>query len=105
MDLRTFFAGRHNRHLLALACVLSAVPAAAYGQEKPKVLLIGTSGTLTGQKEKKEESALKTLKSFIKEETGLDSTITRQKDWNDLAEKMSKGKLHLGVFQGFEFAR
>jgi ABC-type phosphate/phosphonate transport system substrate-binding protein len=71
-------------------------------EKKIDVLRIGTSGTLST--DKKEESALETLKAFIKEETGFDNEIVRQKDWRGLTDKMSKGELHLGVFQGYEFA-
>jgi len=44
------------------------------------------------------------LKVFIKEETGLDNDIIRQKNWRELADKMAKRKLHVGVFHGDEFA-
>jgi ABC-type phosphate/phosphonate transport system substrate-binding protein len=74
--------------------------------DKLQLLRIGTSGDLTpeggGHNEK---SSLDTLKSFIKDETGLDNEIVRQKNWQELATKMSKGELDVGVFQGFEFAR
>jgi ABC-type phosphate/phosphonate transport system substrate-binding protein len=74
-------------------------------QAKVDFLRIGTSGTLTAENEtSKEKGALETLKGFIKEETGLNNEIEGQKDWRELADKMAKGQLHLGVFQGFEFA-
>jgi ABC-type phosphate/phosphonate transport system substrate-binding protein len=69
-------------------------------------LRIGTSGTLTSEGGgRNEKSSLDTLKGFIKDETRLESEINRQKDWQELAQKMSKGDLDVGVFQGFEFAR
>lgn len=70
---------------------------------KVDVLRVGTSQSLTGNT-KKEDSARETLKSFIKEETGLDNEGVSQKDWRELAENLAKGKLHLGVFEGYEFA-
>jgi ABC-type phosphate/phosphonate transport system substrate-binding protein len=87
--------------------LLLAVPATVVTgqQEKFDVLRIGSSGTLTGEsKGDKEKSALETLKSFIQDETGYKSEILRQKDWRTLAEKMTKGQLQVGVFQGYEFA-
>jgi ABC-type phosphate/phosphonate transport system substrate-binding protein len=83
------------------------IPAALALGEEAKVtrLLIGTSGTLSPDGgSAKEKANLETMQSFIKEETGLDATIVRQKNWRVLADKMAKGKLHLGVFQGYEFA-
>jgi ABC-type phosphate/phosphonate transport system substrate-binding protein len=89
----------------ALAAMLAA-PIAAGGQGKISVLRIGTSGTLSTEGgARNENSSLETLKSFIKDETGLDNEIIKQKNWQELAEKMSKGELDVGVFQGFEFAR
>jgi ABC-type phosphate/phosphonate transport system substrate-binding protein len=95
--------------LLAVALVgLVALPGVMVNgqQAKVDVLRIGTSGTLTAEKESggKEKGALETLKGFIKEETGLNNTIERQKDWRELTDKMAKGQLQLGVFQGYEFA-
>src|SRR5439155_17447571 len=52
----------------------------------------------------KEQTAIETLQGFIKTETGFDNDIVRQKDYQELARKMAKGELQLGVFQGFEFA-
>jgi ABC-type phosphate/phosphonate transport system substrate-binding protein len=86
---------------------LLAIPAVAVTAQQGKidVLRIGSSGNLTGDKQDaKEKSALATLKSFIKDETGLDNEILRQKDWQVLADKMAKGKLQIGVFQGYEYA-
>ena len=74
-------------------------------QAKIDVLRIGASGSLSTEKRgDKENSALETLKAFIMEETGLANEILQQKDWRELVDKMSKGDLHLGVFQGYEFA-
>jgi len=82
------------------------VPAAAHAQgNKPDVLRIGSSGSLMGSATgDKEKGALDTLHAFIKDETGLDNEIVRQKNWQELAEKMSRGDLQIGVFQGYEFA-
>ncbi len=88
----------------ALAALLAA-PMGAVGQGKITVLRIGTSGTLSTEGgARNEKSSLETLKSFIKDETGLDNEIINEKDWQELAEKMSKGELQVGVFQGFEYA-
>jgi ABC-type phosphate/phosphonate transport system substrate-binding protein len=86
------------------AILLIAVAAADSLPSKPDVLRIGTSGTLTGPSESKEEAGLKTLREFIKEETGLENEIVRQKNWQELTHKMATGDLHIGVFQGYEFA-
>lgn len=83
------------------ALLLSAAPALGQQPKKVDVLHIGTTGTLAPGKE---ESALSSLQSFIKDETGLNNDINRQKGWQELAERMAKGELHVGVFQGFEFA-
>ena len=87
--------------MLALAGAL-AVPAE---QGKIDVLRIGTSGTLSEEVSgPKEKSAMETLKRFIKDQTGLDNEILRQKDWRELTDKLAKGQMHLGVYQGYEFA-
>jgi len=75
------------------------------GQQKVDTLLIGTSGSFSGEKtSEKDKSAQETLRDFIKEETGLNNQIIDEKDWRTLVDKMAKGKLHLGAFQGYEFA-
>jgi ABC-type phosphate/phosphonate transport system substrate-binding protein len=91
---------------LLLAVFLATLPAAARAQQpKTDDLRIGTSNSLTTEKKgDKEKGALETLKSFIKDETGLNNEIIRQKDWQELADKMAKGQLEIGVFQGYEFA-
>jgi ABC-type phosphate/phosphonate transport system substrate-binding protein len=74
-------------------------------QSKIDVLRIGTSGTLTGENsDSKEKAALETLQSFIQEETGLNNQVIRQKDWRVLTDQLTSKQLHLGVFQGYEFA-
>lgn len=91
---------------LALAAAVALPGVGVSGrQAKVDVLRIGTSGTLTVEKDaSKEKGALETLRSFIKEETGLTNEIIRQKDWRELMDKMVKGQLQIGVFQGYEFA-
>jgi ABC-type phosphate/phosphonate transport system substrate-binding protein len=105
MDL---FPPRRRSVILTLALaagVVLPVLAASARQAKIDVLHIGSSGTLTAEKnDSKEKGALETLRNFIKEETGLNNDIVRQKDWCELADKMAKGKPHVGVFQGYEFA-
>jgi len=100
---------RRQAHFL-VGCTLLALGAVTVngvgGQQKPvDTLRIGASGQLTAHSAaSKEEAALETLRVFIKDETGLNNEIVREKDWQTLADKMAKGELHIGVFQGYEFA-
>jgi ABC-type phosphate/phosphonate transport system substrate-binding protein len=97
--------GRSVLSSCSLAVLLLVLGAAAYGQAKKlDILRIGTSGTLTGASGAREKAGLETLRSFIKEETELNNEILQQKDWQQLTDKMAKGELQLGVFQGYEFA-
>jgi ABC-type phosphate/phosphonate transport system substrate-binding protein len=75
-------------------------------QNPPNVLRIGSSSSLAPQNsdKMKDEAGVATLKDFIKEETGFNNEIVQEKDWRELADKMAKGQVHLGVFQGYEFA-
>jgi ABC-type phosphate/phosphonate transport system substrate-binding protein len=104
---RTTATGRRMPVLLALAgavFVCAGDRGTSADQPKPEVLKIGTSGTLGTEKGGKEKGAQETLRKFIQDETGMKNEIGRPTDWRELAEKMSKGELHVGVFQGFEFA-
>jgi len=109
MAFRTGSGAPWGKLCMSLGCALTAglaifaVPASS--QTKPAVLRIGTSRSMLGDGQaKKEKGAMETLKEFIKEETGMDNDILPQKDWREVAEKMAKKDLHLGVFQGYEFA-
>jgi ABC-type phosphate/phosphonate transport system substrate-binding protein len=89
----------------ALAPWLATCLAASRAEEAElKVLRIGSSGRLTAEGAGKEKANLESLRSFIKDETGLNNEIIRQKGWSELADKIAKGQLELGVFQGYEFA-
>src|SRR5262245_20779972 len=102
----TVMVWRSSSWPLTLVAVL-AVPCAAARGEQPRidVLHIGATGTLTGSADsQKERGAVQTLRRFIKDETGFTNDIVRQEDWQELADKMKKGELHVGVFQGYEFA-
>jgi ABC-type phosphate/phosphonate transport system substrate-binding protein len=105
-----FGNSRSQRGLLLRALALTAMlvlgTVAVRGQQdKLDVLRIGTSRTLTPEGgDRNEKSSLDTLRGFIKEETGLDSEVVREKNWQELAAKMSKGDPQVGVFQGFEYA-
>jgi ABC-type phosphate/phosphonate transport system substrate-binding protein len=89
-----------------LATLLVLPAATSRGQQaRLDVLRIGTSGNMTGGNSgAREKAGLDTLHSFIKDETGLNNEIVRQKAWRELAGKMAKGEPQLGVFQGYEFA-
>jgi ABC-type phosphate/phosphonate transport system substrate-binding protein len=89
--------------LLAGAC-LTALFAGRAKAARADDLLIGSSGTLADTQEAKEKAALDTLQAFIKDETGMNNQILPQKNWRELADKMTSGKLQIGVFQGHEFA-
>src|SRR5579883_496934 len=84
----------------ALVPLLAFSGSAVDGEEgKLDVLHVGASGTLNPEAGKQDEkSSLDTLKAFIKDETGLNSEIERQKNWQELLDKMSKGQLQVGVF-------
>jgi len=90
------------RGIPALAILLAAVVGILAQDSKPRTLLIGSSGL--GDSEEKDKAALKTLKRFIKEETGLDNEIRHRSGWREVADELAADKLHLGVFQGPEFA-
>jgi ABC-type phosphate/phosphonate transport system substrate-binding protein len=91
--------------LAASATLTLLAKDASAADQKSDVLRIGTSGQLTGRAAgPKEKAGLESLHKYIKEEDGLDNEIIRQKDWRELADKLVKGQLQLGVFQGYEFA-
>jgi ABC-type phosphate/phosphonate transport system substrate-binding protein len=91
---------------LGLAALAAASAGVASGQKaKLDVLRIGATATLMKEEaEKKKKSPLKSLRSFIRDETGLKNEFVRHKDWSELADALAKGKVNLGVFQGYEFA-
>ena len=77
----------------------------AQGPKKVTVLRIGSSdSTGSAEKDSKEEAALKSLREFIQEETGFANEIISVKDGATVARQLAEGKLHLGIFQGYEFA-
>jgi ABC-type phosphate/phosphonate transport system substrate-binding protein len=91
--------------LLALALAIALPRSTSAQQPEVKVLQIGSSESLTGAVNKdKEKGAMDSLKAFIKDETGLENVIERSKDWREVTNKLVKGELHLGVYQGYEFA-
>src|SRR6516165_5168544 len=81
---------------LAVAALLTVPAMGANGQQaRLETLRIGASGTLTGNADDpREKAGLKTLRRFIKDETGMDSDITGQMNWQTIADKLSKGELH-----------
>jgi ABC-type phosphate/phosphonate transport system substrate-binding protein len=84
-----------------VAAMLAVGLAGEGAAAKVNSLRIGSSGALGGKENK---AGTQMLQTFIKEETGLDNKITPQKDWRELARKMAKSELHVGLFQGYEFA-
>jgi len=86
----------------ALAILLASTVGVLAQDTKPKTLLIGSTGLGGGGA--KEKAALRTLKTFIKDETGLENEIRRRPGWRELADELTADKLHIGVFEGDEFA-
>lgn len=85
--------------------MLSVLGVEALAQQKPKVLHIGSSGTIALNESKaREETAMQMLHDFIKSETGFENEIVTEKNYDEMAQKMAAGKLELGVFQGYEYA-
>src|SRR5262249_17506207 len=84
---------------------LAAMVASTGSGQQPNmdVLRIGNSGSLKAVGANEQET-LKSLQSFIRDETGFNNEIIRQKDWQELSEKLAHKELHLGAYQGFEFA-
>jgi ABC-type phosphate/phosphonate transport system substrate-binding protein len=85
--------------LLAFPLALALVP-----QARADTLRIGTSGTVSAESPGEEKGAIANLKSFIKDETGFDNEIVQEPNWQSVVDKMGKGQLQVGVFQGYEFA-
>jgi ABC-type phosphate/phosphonate transport system substrate-binding protein len=52
----------------------------------------------------REKVGVDVLRDFIKEQTGMSNEIQGQQRWDLLADKLAKGQLQIGVFQGYEFA-
>jgi ABC-type phosphate/phosphonate transport system substrate-binding protein len=104
--IRRFHLAGPRLCLLALALVVAIANGAIRGQPFPgNILRIGGTSALTGDADSaKEKTGLKTLHRFIKEETGLDNEITGPQPWENLVTKMAEGTIHVGVFQGHEFA-
>lgn len=74
-------------------------------QGKDKILNIGSSGSMTSSSSNvKEDDALETLRSFIKDETGMENKIVNEKNWQAVVDKLEKKELQIGVLQGYEFA-
>jgi ABC-type phosphate/phosphonate transport system substrate-binding protein len=104
MSLHPSASGKPLRLVLVWTAFVATALATAGRAARAEELLIGSSGTLADVGASKEKAALDTLKAFIKDETGMDNQILSQKNWRELGEKMTKGKLQIGVFQGIEFA-
>jgi ABC-type phosphate/phosphonate transport system substrate-binding protein len=89
---------------LATGAVAALLAAPAAGRQGD-LLLIGTSGQLSIKTDKtKEQGHLATLRALIKDETGMENKIIQQKGWRELADKLVRAKLAVGVFPGEEYA-
>lgn len=91
--------------VLSSGAAMFALAVSGAGGQVAKPLGIGTSGVLTtGRDPAVEEASLSELRTLIRQESGLSNEIFRQESWQPLADKMTKGELQLGIFQGYEFA-
>jgi ABC-type phosphate/phosphonate transport system substrate-binding protein len=92
--------------LVGIAILLSGLPSAPAKQGgKVGTLFVGATFTITGQAVgPREKAGRETMRRFIREETGLSNEVTLEKDWLEATGKLKKGELHVGVFQGYEYA-
>ena len=74
-------------------------------QRKDNILHIGSSSSMTSSSSNvKEDDALETLRTVIKDETGMENKIVNEKNWQAVVDKLVKQELQIGVLQGYEFA-
>jgi ABC-type phosphate/phosphonate transport system substrate-binding protein len=101
-------SNKRSPQILLLIGTLAAVPALlVYGQQPkaPGLLHIGASQSLaTGNSRAQEETAMASLRTYIKDQTGLNNEIQRDLNWRTMAKKMADGQVQIGVFEGYEFA-
>jgi ABC-type phosphate/phosphonate transport system substrate-binding protein len=72
---------------------------------KIDLVRIGTTGTMAPEGDgRNDKGAMKSLRRFTQNQTRLTNEILRQQGWRELADDLTRRKLHLGVFQGYEFA-
>jgi ABC-type phosphate/phosphonate transport system substrate-binding protein len=93
--------------LLVLLVGVLLLGSAAVGQPPAKidVLRIGSTSALSeGVQDGNEDMARDSFQKFIKTETGFTNQIDEVANYTLLAERLTAGQLHLGVFVGHEFA-
>ncbi len=96
---------RHYRNALIFSFITMLLTLGADDGQRVKTLQIGTSGSLIAPDDSgTEKGALDALASLMKDETGFDVKIVRQKGWRELADNMAKGQLQLGILRGIELA-
>lgn len=86
---------------------LLAIPDTALrgAPERIQLLRVGATGTLTGKGDSSDEEAgVDLMRAYLKEETGLNNEIAKEKDWQVLLAMLAKGQVHVVVFQGYEYA-
>jgi hypothetical protein len=102
------FNAKHGFLRVALVGAAIGLPLALASARQPgkvDVLHVGTSGRLRAETQNdNEKGELASMKGFIKDVTGYDNDITREKGWKELTDKLATGELHIGVYQGYEFA-
>jgi len=91
---------------LTVAAALAIPDTSVHGQPaRLRLLRVGATGTLTGKGDSGEEEAgVELLRAFLKDETGLNNEIAKEKDWQVLLAMLAKGQVHVVVFQGYEYA-
>lgn len=91
---------RVSASLIVAVCAVTALAA-----DKPEVLRIGSSGSLTKELPRsKVDTANDALKKLIREETGFKSDLITTGSLEKLEDELKSGKMHLGLLQGYEFA-
>jgi ABC-type phosphate/phosphonate transport system substrate-binding protein len=92
---------------LPILCTLLAglsVPFASAQQAAPDPVKIGVHSLFDDLPDDQVPGLIKTFNELVREFTGLNSKVVEGGDAYSVARDLKEGKLHLGVFQGFEFA-
>ncbi len=90
---------------LGMACLAATGPDTRAGGVEEKTLRVGIAGSLCqNAPDAQLQLSLKPLKSLLEAQTGLSTQLVSGGEAENLGRLLQEGKIHFGVFHGFELA-